>query len=316
MNPYEILGLDLKNIDKYTKDDIKQIYKKIALECHPDKLNNCLNENERSLKIERFKQASLANKMLCDEIDKNGKLKYYDNYDIFSDYNFDHFKDDYDLYKNFDMDFWESAINIIKNNKEDIFKNTFIDVAGFFFKNNFKHRNHYNPSVKIIKHNIVLPIKYGDIYVDNKKKLRLILKGVKEPVFLNVYCKRDYPMVNRQYIDDDGLEHDISIRFELKNNDLYSHDELDNGKINLITHLNVGWKEYLLGGTRKIQFIDGSYIYLDIKPFKLEKKIYKGLGLFDGDLIVFSHIQNIEEKDWFKLDEKHKNTMISILKMI
>ena len=36
----EALSLDINNISKYTKDDIKNIYKKIALECHPDKLIN------------------------------------------------------------------------------------------------------------------------------------------------------------------------------------------------------------------------------------------------------------------------------------
>ena len=36
----EIFELDENNLSKYSREDIKIIYKKIALECHPDKLVN------------------------------------------------------------------------------------------------------------------------------------------------------------------------------------------------------------------------------------------------------------------------------------
>lgn len=58
----EALNLNIDNIDKYTREDIKNIYKKIALECHPDKLTNINNDEERNIKIERFKKASIGYK--------------------------------------------------------------------------------------------------------------------------------------------------------------------------------------------------------------------------------------------------------------
>lgn len=60
----EALNLNKDNIDKYTRDEIKNIYKKIALECHPDKLNNIIDENERIIKIDRFKKQVLLIRML------------------------------------------------------------------------------------------------------------------------------------------------------------------------------------------------------------------------------------------------------------
>jgi DnaJ-class molecular chaperone len=51
----ESLSLDINKISKYTKDDIKDIYKKIALECHPDKLINITDINEKNMKIDKFK---------------------------------------------------------------------------------------------------------------------------------------------------------------------------------------------------------------------------------------------------------------------
>ena len=50
----ESLNLDINNISKYTKDDIKDIYKKIALECHPDKLINITDINEKNQKIDKI----------------------------------------------------------------------------------------------------------------------------------------------------------------------------------------------------------------------------------------------------------------------
>ena len=58
----EILGLDINNISKYTKDDIKNIYKKIALECHPDKLVKIENVEEKNMKIDKFKKSCIAYK--------------------------------------------------------------------------------------------------------------------------------------------------------------------------------------------------------------------------------------------------------------
>jgi transaldolase len=48
------LGLDINKISKYTKEDIKEIYKKIALECHPDKLVKIENAEEKNRKIEKI----------------------------------------------------------------------------------------------------------------------------------------------------------------------------------------------------------------------------------------------------------------------
>ena len=95
-NPYKILGITKNN----SIEEIKKIYKKIALECHPDKT---LNEPEhiRDIMNSRFKEATEAYKIIIDNpnidytnIDDN---YYYDNFnyesynyndwiDIFSDF--------------------------------------------------------------------------------------------------------------------------------------------------------------------------------------------------------------------------------------
>jgi DnaJ-class molecular chaperone len=314
MDVFGALNLDVNKLDAYTKDDIKQQYKKIALECHPDKLNCLTDESEKNRKVERFKQASIAYKVFMEDFDKYGKIVRRDCGDDFV-YDFDCFKDDFEIYKDFDMQFWESTIDMIKN--KDFLKNTFLDIAGFFLKNNLHTKKYYSPEVQeAIEHKIVLPVSYLDLHKKGKKKVRLFLKGVDEPVFLNIYCKKDYPYVERQYIDDDGKEHSIMIEMKIGRGGAYTHIAKEDGSIDLITSVDVGWIDYLVGCVKHLEYIDGGFLEIHVRAFNTDKIVLKEHGLFGGDLIVNINIINIQEKEWKKLDENHKRKLIGILKMI
>ena len=324
----EALNLNIDNIDKYTREDIKNIYKKIALECHPDKLTNISNEDERTIKIERFKKASIGYKKAVEDFDNYGKLNYNN-----SDYNFDNLADDYEIYNNFDLNFWKSTYDSIFKDKEKI-KNTFIDVATYFFNTGFKTKNHYNPSTKIIKHNINLPITYSDLCSVSKRKLRILLKNVKEPVYINICCKNDYPCLIRQYIDDDSIEHEIVINMIIDNDD-YSEDDSDcesesdvnndisvvnythtiiNNKIDLNISIGINILEYLVGGIRKIKYVDNSCLDINIEPFKMNDIVIKNKGLLGGNLNVKLIFKNITLKDWKKISEKKRIKIVNLIK--
>ena len=324
----EALNLNIENIDKYTRDEIKNICKKIALECHPDKLTNITDENERTIKIERFKNASIGYKKAIEDFDNYGKLKCYGG----SDYDFDNLADDYEIYNNFDLNFWKNTYDGLFKDKE-IIKNTFIDVASYFFSKGFKNKNYYNPSTKIIKHSINLPITYYDLCCTNKRKLRILLKNVKEAVYISLCCKNDYPCLTRQYIDDDSVEHEIIINMiieddcdvdESKEDDddiiHYTHNIIsngnDNGKpridLNITIYINI--LDYLIGGTKKIRYVDDTYIDVVIEPFNLEDIIIKNKGLLGGNLNVRLNFQNITLQNWGKISEKKRTRIITILK--
>ena len=326
----EALNLNIDNIDKYTREDIKNIYKKIALECHPDKLTNISNEDERTIKIERFKKASIGYKKAVEDFDNYGKLNYNN-----SDYNFDNLADDYEIYNNFDLNFWKSTYDSIFKDKEKI-KNTFIDVATYFFNTGFKTKNHYNPSTKIIKHNINLPITYSDLCSVSKRKLRILLKNVKEPVYINICCKNDYPCLIRQYIDDDSIEHEIVINMIIDNDDYsegdsecesesesdvnndisvvnYTHTIINN-KIDLNISIGINILEYLVGGIRKIKYVDNSCLDINIEPFKMNDIVIKNKGLLGGNLNVKLIFKNITLKDWKKISEKKRIKIVNLIK--
>jgi len=314
----DAFNLNVDNIDKYTRDEIKNIYKKIALECHPDKLTNISDVNEKTIRIERFKKASIAYKNAIDDFDNYGKLNYRST-------DYDNFSDDYEIYNNFDLNFWKNTYDSIFKDKE-IIKNTFIDVASFFFNKGFKTKNYYNPSTKIIKHNINLPITYNDLCTLNKRKLRILLKNVKEPVYINICCKNEYPCLTRQYIDDDSIEHEITINMIIDNtysnicddNDInYTHSisNYDNNiDLNIILDINI--LDYLIGGVKKIKYVDNTYIDINIKPFCLEDIIIKNKGLLGGNLNVKLLFKHITLKEWNKISKKKRNKFVDIINLI
>ena len=226
----KIFDLDKKNLSSYTRENIKEKYKKIALECHPDKLFNIQNENIKNEKTEKFKKASLAYKMAMEQFDNYGTLSTI-NYE----YNYDNMADDYDTYKNMDLDFWNDIYNEFFSNKEEIEK-TFVDVAKMFLKKGIHNKKYYNPSTTSVKHNITLPLSYNDLYNTKKKKIQIILKNIKEPFNISILCSKEYPLLTRQYIDGNNI--DIKINSFDLNNILLANKGLIGGDLIISLNLN------------------------------------------------------------------------------
>ena len=317
----EALNLNIENIDKYTREEVKNIYKKIALECHPDKLTNVSDEEERNVKIERFKNATIGYKKAMEDFDNYGMLKFCG-----TDYNFDNLADDFEIYNSFDVNFWKNTYDEIFKDKEKI-KNTFIDVASYFFKK----KNYYKPSTKIVKHNINLPITYYDLCVQNKRKLRILLKNVKEPVYISLCCKNDYPCLTRQYIDDDSIEHEIIIQMilsedgeygdtidggeadEVGYSTKYTHSFLPTRAIDLHTVIDINIVEYLTGGIRTIKYVDDTTLDIHILPFNTTDILVQDKGLLGGNLHIKVEFRNIVLKDWKKISEKKRARVIHLM---
>ena len=342
----EALHLNIENIDKYTREEIKGIYKKIALECHPDKLTHVSDEVERNAKIERFKMATIGYKKAMEDFENYGKLNYRG-----TDYNFDNLADDYEIYNSFDLNFWKNTYDGIFKDKDKI-KSTFIDVASYFFNRGFKNKNNYEPSTKIVKHNINLPITYYDLCTQTKRKLRILLKNVKEPVYITLCCKNDYPCLTRQYIDDDSIEHEIVIQMILESGETddcesgetdaeaeaceadeadeadeaeqvrYTHTQhtqhtqhtpSDTQHIDLHTSIDINIVEYLSGGIRKIRYVDDSVLDIPIEPFSTKDIVIQDKGLLGGNLNVKVVFHNITLKKWKKISEKKRAKVIHLL---
>jgi DnaJ-class molecular chaperone len=278
-NPYEILGIPIGT----PIDEVKKVYKAIALKSHPDKISDI---NEKNKKVKEFIDATNAyNRIL------KGDLNDYNN-DNYEDYDY-----------NFTYEDWEETFNSIK--QSDFFK----DVISMI--NKFKS--------KIKKHNITALINLEDYFSNHKKKLRLFLKGIKEPVYINLDCKK-YPFCIINYFDDNDNEHEINITIKFNNNReinngfYYDNDNIDD-IINLYYDLNITTIDYLIGSEKEIIFLNKEILKVKIEPFE-KRFIINNYGINNGDLIIIFIYNPIKKIEWNNLIEEDKNDVIKILKKI
>lgn len=308
-DPYKILDIPLNS----NKDEIKTAYKKIALICHPDKLTNEKDLKVKEEKIEKFKNASYAYNYLINKIDNPLNFSNEFNYNEYNNYN-----DIFawcDIWEQFFKDNYKNYNTYNTYNTNEIIKDTFNDLASMYLNN--KPDSYYVPdNDEIIKHNVTLIITYKDLLNNTKKKLRLILSDVEEPVFVEVQSN-NYPNVNKQYIDNDGIEHDINIIYILEKTPNYNHIIVDKKKniIDLITTVEISLIDYILGSKKEIQYINDKYISLDIPPFENNYFIKKHKGINNGNLIINIIINYDKDKHkWININEKDNDDMIRILK--
>jgi DnaJ-class molecular chaperone len=268
-NPFKILNLP----DNSSIEEVKKAYKKIALNSHPDKLNNIKDEKEKNKKIKYFMDATNAyKKLLNEEVE---------------------FEDD-----NWDYNDWMNSFNDFTNS--NLFKGV-VDVIK-------KMRT------KIKKHSISVDIKYQELFSPNKKKLRIFLRKLDEPIYINLDCSK-YPSHTINYFDDNDDEHEIMISMDLINdkiiNNGFYHIDMD-----IYLDLNIDLCEYLNGGKKTIEYFNNEMIEIDIQPFTFIH-IIKNKGIkSQGDLIIKFNIKPIEKEKWYELLDADKKIMIEILSKI
>lgn len=276
-------------------DDIKRAYKDIALTCHPDKLSQMTDEEEKNRRIERFKEASIAYNTLLNMPEKN--------YDI-----------DMDALADW-KDMWYTLFSDSTGTKEMI-RDTFVDIASTFIKNKIYPKPYYSTPQNVntpMRHEVTAEVTYKEVLLNTKKKLRLILVNIDEPIFVDMACG-NYPQSVKEYTDEDDNEHEIVINMRLKRQDNFDHILYKSGRIDLITTVDVSLLEYSVGFERSILHADGQSI--DIKFPPLCGDIYEvpKRGINKGCLVVNVSVGKMVHKEWDRLNEEDKATMVRILK--
>jgi len=289
-NPYLILGIN----HTASIDDIKKAYRNIALMCHPDKLDKNISDSEKQIRIEKFKEATLAYK----------KLMSTQHYEV----------------DNEEIDWKELWGTFFKNSQDtkEIIKDVFSDLASIFKKSNIHSKSYYNPkqsSDNIETHSFTLHVTLKDIYLNVKKKLRLVLTKSEEPLFIDIYCGM-FPEIIRQYVDDDNVEHEIIINMKLIEKKGFEYFISETGNLDIITNVEIDLLDYLQGSTKEILYIDDKVINIDIPPFHTEFLEIKGKGICKGSFIVNVILKNIDEKLWNRLSTKDSTEMIRILSFL
>jgi len=293
-DPYLILGISKNS----SFNEIKKAYRKIALDNHPDKHYN-KSEDVKKIYTNKFNEATEAYNYLI-----NNKNNLFEN-----DYLFE--EDDIKTWK----DLWYDMINNTDETK-DFIKN----LAKIFIEKDIigkKNKNVYKFTNLPITHNITLYVTYNEVYNNIKKKLRLILKNVNEPIFIDIFCGNSYPNITKIYIDDDDIEHNIIINFKLTNDENFTHITYDNNnKIDLIYNIKLNLVHYLYGYHNKILYIDNNLLDIYIPPFNKEFYEIEEKGINNGNLIFKILYTNIDINKFNNLSLENKNELNRLLQLI
>lgn len=291
-NPFTILNIPINS----SIDDVKKAYRNLALKSHPDKLNSITNLEEKNKKIKEFMEATNAYNSII-----NGNSNFDD-----SNFNFN-----YTNFDDMDINFEELKETFDTIRQSSLFK----EVVNSFMK----FRN------KLKKHSINVDIKYSDYFSPNKKKLRIFLKNLEEPIYINLDCSK-FPIHIINYFDDNDNEHEITINMNLINdttiNKGFYHldkdeneEENENKKIDIYYEMNVNTIDYFIGTKKELTFVTKEIIEVIIEPFS-DSYTKEGYGINGGDLIIVMVYNPIKKEIWDKINENDKKEVIRIFEKL
>lgn len=292
-SPYSILGVS----QNASKEEIKKAYKEIALACHPDKLGNITDPIERENKIDMFKNATVAYETLTQNTHHSQDIHWDDGMD------------------------WNSVWDIFfKDGDEtkEIIKDVFVDMATMFIQSKIYPKSYYAPSSNYspkITHDITFKVTYREIMQNTKRKLRLILVDIDEPVFIDVYCGK-FPLSVKEFTDDDDRDHEIIINMEIAKLEGYDHLISKSDSIDLITSIEIDLLDYINGCDKKIAYVDGNNIDIYVPPFQKDFVEIAKKGINGGTLLVNISIKIIDKGSWDVLSQENKVSMIRILDLL
>jgi DnaJ-class molecular chaperone len=162
----------------------------------------------------------------------------------------------------------------------------------------------------IIVHKVKLEVTYAEILNNTKKKLRLFLTDVAEPVFVDIHCGSFPEVIIHQ------KDRDIVISMTIKPVDDYDHI-VNNKSVDLITTINITMREYILGYSKLIKYVDGTSLTVTVPAFH-NCNIFEiaNKGLLGGSLLLNLNVENVAKSNWNKLPQKDKVEMLRILDVL
>lgn len=277
MDPYHILGLTYPS----TKEEIRSRYLELAKKHHPDKLNH-LPEDEKKVHEETFKKITVAYELL--------------NKQEFHNTSHGEWKGMWSYMENFMND-----PNMLRN-MGDLLKNV-VDIAREYKKQ------------KGSEHHIKVEVSLEEVHLRKEKKLRLFLKNIQEPVFINVDCGC-YPSFLYTYITPNDKTLFIHLDFVLKNHDTYVLDELFES-YDLVTEVNITLYDYFIGGQKSLTYLDGSLIHYTFPPYCLEPILIEKKGLYEkGTLRILLKVCVPTKEEILKVDLKTIEKITKYLKQL
>jgi len=290
-DPYAILGLSRSA----SLEDIKQKYRALARQHHPDKLGH-LSPDERAIHESYFKKVTVAYKFLVDHARSPGADGTSDASGAGGG--------DADGESWYDPKLWHETWSKIEErmNADDIlqtmtsfFKTSIFDAALKYSqikKAAAASEGAKTPDARSL-HKVTMSATLSDIHMRKKRKVRLFLKHEPEPLFVVVDCGQ-YPKCNVICNTEDDREVQVEITMTCAHHRLYSvmdyeASEAGFNPYEMYCEVCIDLQEYFLGCTKEMPYLDQSTLFIEIpampnlyEPIRIDGKGLQGRG----DLLV------------------------------
>lgn len=262
--PYDILGISPND----SLETLKAKYKELARQNHPDKLHG-LSEQDRKEREEYFKKVTVAYHTLWAHM-KERTVKDAGSYGSHETGLQELMKQWHRVYENMSkVTDWGT-----------IFKNTLHDVASI-----------------LKRHTIHIPVRLIEIHELRKKKVRIFLREVEEPIFVDVDCSRFPSGFTTSHIDRHGYHHSIRIELfvEEKDMDCWIGDDH-----HVHENIYISWSEYVHGTEKIIPSFQGQQATIKIPPFAGEDYEIQmtGWGILGRDWIIHILCRPPLKEEW------------------
>lgn len=273
-SPYDVLEL----LPTSTIEEVKQRYRELAMKNHPDKLQH-LSLEERSTKEEFFKRVTVAYHVIC-ESKKTPDVKPEEGTAP-----------------------WKHLWSMFAQDKADlwtVFKNTMSDVAT-------KYQNVHSK-----EHHVTCSVSLKEVINHEKRKLRLFLQGVPNPVFVLLECEK-YPemIVTLEEV------HTVHIHMKLQPHASFGVEQGEDRILHLTYDLPIHLHEILTGCVHTIETIDGRTLSIPIPPcVDVQSPITIPKEGIRGDLIIYLQVIPVSVMRWNALSTEEKENVVKRLAMI
>jgi DnaJ-class molecular chaperone len=259
--PYDILGISPTD----SLDVLKARYKELARHNHPDKLHG-LPEVERKEREEYFKKVTVAYHTVWAHKSQNENESETE-------------------YKEDRPEFIKQWQRIYENMSKvtdwtTIFKNTLHDVASM-----------------LKRHTIQVPVRLIEIHEYRKKKVRIFLRDVEEPIFIDVDCARFPYGFTTAYVDNRGLHHSIRIELFVDEKDAERWLGDDN---HVHENIYISWSQYIHGFEQSLTSFNGEQTVISIPPFAGDDYEIRmtGWGVLGRDWIIHILCKSPTKEEW------------------
>lgn len=273
-DPYVVLGLKRGAPLKA----VKARYRELARQHHPDKQHGA-TDAERARHEERFKEVTTAYHVI-EELERDGTA-------AFTDEAGDHGR-------------WHAMWARV----EAMFRNKDMwSRVGEVFKDIAKSAT---------THTVEVAVTLEDIYLRKKRKLRLFLNGITEPVYVTVDAG-DFPEVTLPYTPkESAIEHTIRIVMHDSPHAVFTLGDIL-GTLDLYVEVKLTWAEFIHGARREFTYLDGTPLTVDIPAFYGQKCMVVPARGIRGDLYVCIDVVAPSQSAWEGIGVEQRADFCKIL---